>query len=132
MARNSMTPAMMALAGVAAFLTATLAAGPALAAGDVAKGKMAFAICSGCHDLTATNKLGPPLQGVVGRKAGSVPNVHYSTALAQSNFVWTPQKLDQFLTDPAKMVPGTRMPYRITDPVKRTDVVAYLATLKKK
>lgn len=96
------------------------------AAPDAAQGRELFAErCSACHALDQ-NKLGPMLGGVVGRKAGSVPGYHYSQALQNASLVWSKDKLDRWLTDPQKFIPGAKMPVRILDAVTRRDLVAYL------
>jgi len=108
-----------------------VAAGVAAAqasAGDPVKGAAVFDDrCSFCHTIK-DNTQGPRLGGVVGRKAGSVPGVAYSDALKASGVVWTPDKLDLFLTGPEKMVPGTAMTATVPDAAERRDLIAYLAS----
>ena len=82
--------------------------------------------CTACHALES-NKTGPMLGGVVGRRAGSAAGYHYSPALEASGFVWSTGNLDQWLADPQKFVPGARMPVRVLDAPSRRDIVAYLA-----
>lgn len=115
---------------VAGLGLATAQAGAAAPAGNAAKGKALFSTCAGCHDLTTTAKIGPPLKGVVGRKAGSVAGFSYSPAMQKAGVAWTPEKLDQYLAGPTAMVPGSRMGIRITDAQKRADIIAYLRTLR--
>jgi cytochrome c len=106
---------------------------PATAAGDPAKGKTLFVRCAICHSNAkgAPNRIGPNLFGVVGRKAASMQGFFYSGALKQSAIVWTPDKLKAWITNPAKLVPGNRMPFAgVADPGQVDDLVAYLATLK--
>lgn len=75
--------------------------------------------------------MGPNLFGVVGRKAGSYPGYSYSGAMKSAGSVWTTSKLDAYLADPQKLVPGNNMPLAgISDPQQRADIAAYLATLK--
>lgn len=70
---------------------------------------------------------GPSLSGVVGRKAGSLPNYAYSPALKASRLTWNPVTLDRWLRDPKKLVPGTKMPFGgIADAKTRKAVVDYL------
>lgn len=88
-----------------------------------------FARCAACHTVKAGARsgLGPNLSGVVGRKAGSVPDFRYSAALKDKPFVWTPQKLDAFLTKPAATVPGTKMIFGgISDPRDRKAIIDFL------
>lgn len=112
---------------------AGLAATPAAAA-NPAHGRIVFSqMCSVCHSNTRGGPvlIGPPLFGVVGRKAGSVPGYSYSPAMKSSGVTWTPDKLHTYLQGPAKMIPGVRMPFGgIHDPSQLDDLVAYLATLK--
>jgi cytochrome c2 len=96
--------------------------------GDATKGAAIFDDrCSACHAIKEDMQ-GPHLGGVVGRKAASASGVDYSDALKKSGITWTPDKLDQFLTDPGKMVPGTSMPASVPDPVERRNLIAYLAS----
>ena len=96
---------------------------------DPSAGRVLFAtVCSACHTADQ-NKVGPMLEGVVGRRAGSVPGYPYSAALAQSGITWDSASLDKWLTSPQHLVPGAQMPFSLPDPVRRRDVIAYLATL---
>jgi len=75
--------------------------------------------------------MGPNLFGVVGRKAGTFPGFAYSGAMKSAGFVWTVPKLDAYLADPQKVVPGNNMPMAgMSDSQQRADIAAYLATLK--
>lgn len=103
---------------------------------DVEHGKATFAtMCGVCHSVQETGgpKEGPNLIGVVGRKAAGDPEfARYSAALKASGITWSKKSLDKFLRNPMEKVPGTLMPMLIPDNKTRADVVAYLATLKKK
>jgi cytochrome c oxidase assembly protein Cox11 len=97
---------------------------------DPAAGAQLFAEnCSACHALDHA-KIGPPLAGVVGRRAGSVPGFPYSAALRAAGFTWTPQQLDAWLAGPKALVPGAQMPMNIAAPQARRDIVAYLKTTR--
>lgn len=97
---------------------------------DPAAGRTLFAtVCSACH-TPDHNKVGPLLEGVVGRRAGSVPGYPYSAALAQSGITWNASTLDKWLAGPQHFVPGAQMPFSLPDAVRRRDVIAYLETLK--
>jgi cytochrome c oxidase assembly protein subunit 11 len=97
---------------------------------SAAAGQELFAtVCSACHELDQ-NKVGPPLRGVVGRPAGSVPGYPYSTALARAHITWDAATLDQWLADPGRFVPGATMPLSIPDEVRRRDIIAYLESLR--
>ena len=121
------------------FVIAAAVMAPAICAAgskpDIENGRTTFnTMCSVCHSVQKTGgpTEGPNLLGVVGRKAGSEPEfTKYSAALKASNLTWSKKNLDKFLTSPWEMVPGTFMPIQISDDKTRTDVVAYLATLKK-
>lgn len=91
-----------------------------------------FTQCAACHSLAPnTHFFGPSLAGVSGRKAASLPDYSYSTALKNSGLTWDSDTLDIWLTNPRKAVPGTRMPFvGIADAEKRRAVVAFLLTLK--
>lgn len=98
--------------------------------GDATKGEAGFATCKTCHD-PVVNKIGPHLGGVVGRKAGSIADYSYTPANKNSGITWTPEKLFQYLENPQRVVPGTKMAFAgIPDPQKRADVIAYLGTIK--
>jgi cytochrome c oxidase assembly protein subunit 11 len=93
---------------------------------DASHGKQLFSErCTGCHALDS-NKLGPMLGGVVGRKAGSAPGYAYSPALKAASFVWSTDKLDGWLADPQVFLPGARMPVRVLEVTSRRDIIAYL------
>lgn len=95
-------------------------------AGDADRGQKIYdGTCTGCHSLDK-NRIGPRHRGVVGRKAGSIADFNYSPALKAAGFTWTPAKLDTWLTNPAALVPGTKMGFRLDDAQKRADVIAYL------
>jgi cytochrome c len=93
------------------------------------QGKRLFLRCSSCHALEGNPpaRIGPTLQGVVGRKAGSLPGVKYSTAMKASNIVWTDATLDRWLAKPSSVVPGTSMAFAgIADPNARKALIDYL------
>jgi cytochrome c len=117
----------------AALLTTLLLAGSAHADGDAARGEVRFQDCAACHKLDAgANTIGPSLHGIFGRKAGELADFRYSPAMKRSGIVWTPETLDQFITDPQAMVPGNRMPFAgIADAGDRADLIAYLSKASK-
>jgi cytochrome c oxidase assembly protein Cox11 len=84
--------------------------------------------CGACHSLD-TKKVGPPLAGVVGRQAGTVPGYPYSQAVRAAGVRWSAETLDRWFADPHKFIPGTRMPVRILEPTTRRDIIAYLEGL---
>lgn len=96
------------------------------AAPDAIHGEQLFGErCAACHAIDS-NKTGPMLGGVFGRKAGSAAGYHYSDALKSAAFAWSKDSLDQWLADPKKFVPGARMPVRVLDAPSRRDLLAYL------
>ena len=104
---------------------------PTNAAGDPTKGQQVFAKCASCHAKDKSNRAGPGLLGIVGRKAGSVQAFHYSRAMKAAKIVWDDKSLDAFIAAPQKAVQGTQMPFAgIQDPEQRADLIAYLETLK--
>ncbi len=93
---------------------------------DPAHGQALFAErCDSCHALDR-NKIGPMLEGVVGRRAGSAAGYEYSAALKNAGLVWSTDNLDRWLTNPNAFVPGAKMPVRVLDEPSRRDIVAYL------
>ena len=113
-------------------LTAMLAlpATQALAEGDAAHGQQIYeSRCIACHSPDA-NRVGPMHRGVFGRKAGSLANYTYSKALKGTDFVWSEDTLDKWLTNPQALVPGQKMNFRVTKPEDRADIIAYLKTLQ--
>jgi nitrite reductase (NO-forming) len=99
------------------------------AAGDASAGRLVFRKCQACHSIEpGKNLLGPSLAGVIGRKAGTEAGYNYSPAMKSAGIVWNAQTLDQYLTDPAKVVPGNKMPFPgLKTDHDRADVIAYLA-----
>jgi cytochrome c len=117
------------LISVACFAATMAGTAAPAAAQDVAKGEKDFVVCRACHQIgpNAKNAVGPVLNGVVGRKAGTYPGFKYSEANRDSGIVWSPEELQQYLTDPQKVVPKTLMIFPgLKDQQKRTDVIAFL------
>ncbi len=121
---------------VLAALSAIALSGVASAEPDaalVAQGQRQFLRCASCHAVEAGQpaRIGPNLHGVVGRKAGSLPGFAYSPAMKAQDFVWTEAKLDQWLTRPSAVVPGTAMAFEgLPRAQDRAAVIAYLSTKK--
>lgn len=105
------------------------ATAPAQGGGDAGAGRLVFRKCQACHSLEAgKNMLGPSLAGVVGRKSGSEPGYNYSPAMKQASLIWDAQTLNRYLDDPAKVVPGNKMPFPgLKTDHDRADVIAFLA-----
>ena len=86
--------------------------------------------CSICHTLGADGerRAGPPLAGLMGRKAGSVAGYDYSSAVETSGIVWTDHTIDRlFAEGPARYIPGTKMPMQmIASGRDRADLIEFL------
>jgi cytochrome c len=124
---------LMAALGAVACLLSSPSALPQ-AATEPASGQLAFNnTCRTCH-LTreGDNRLGPNLHKIVGRKAGSLPNYSYSSAMKEADFVWDEAKLDRFIANPDEVVPGNNMkPYGgLTSGDDRAKIIAFLAQAK--
>jgi cytochrome c len=92
---------------------ALLAASMAIAlAQDVEKGEKVFKQCQPCHSIGpgAQNKIGPELNGLDGRKAGTVPNYTFSDANKNSGIVWNETNFKEYIKDPTAKMPGTKRP----------------------
>lgn len=114
-----------------ATLSLAASAGVALADGDAAAGAQVFKKnCMVCHNATeAKNKVGPTLQGVVGRPVASVADFKYSDAMKKfgEGKTWTEDELKAYLPNPKDLVPGTKMAFAgLKSPDDIANLVAYL------
>ena len=119
--------------------------------GDPAAGEKVFKKCKACHRVgeKAKNLVGPLLNNVVGRQAGTVEKFRYSklnTAAGEAGLVWTPELIVEYLPDPkgfltkfltdagkADQIKGTtRMTFKLKDEKDRKNVVAYLQQFSEK
>nr|WP_244555588.1 cytochrome c family protein [Bosea thiooxidans] len=102
---------------------------PAEAAGDAAAGEKVFLKCRACHQVgeTAKNAVGPRLNGLFGRPAGSIEGYSYSPANKNSGIVWDEATFRDYIKGPQAKVPGTKMvfPGLKTDQ-EIDDIVAFL------
>ncbi len=113
-----------------------ISAAPAMAqaasGGNAAAGEKDFVVCRACHQIGPGAKIavGPVLNGVVGRKAGTYPGYNYSEANKTSGITWTPDVLEKYLANPQAVVPHTKMAFPgfrgETGPQKIKDVIAFL------
>jgi cytochrome c len=97
--------------------------------GNVDNGRAKFALCMACHSLGAgaPAMTGPNLHGVFGRKAGSSPGFMYSDAMKAQTFSWDAARLDTWLANPLKDIPGAKMTFAgLPNAQDRIDVIAYL------
>jgi len=95
---------------------------------DPTPGEIAFrGHCIACHSI-GCNRLGPKLEDIFGRKAGSLADFNYTSSLQKSGIVWTEKSLDALLRDPGKLVPGTVMAsvVRVESATERRDIIEYL------
>ena len=123
----------------------------AVAAGDAEKGKKVFRHCSTCHMVgpNARKKIGPVLNKVFGRTAGTAEDYKYSTInknAGEAGLVWTPELVAAYLPDPNKFLVDflkdagqadkakgrTKMSFRLSKEGEIQDVIAYLQTFSEK
>jgi cytochrome c len=98
-------------------------------AGDAALGEKVFLKCKACHQIGegAKNAVGPVLNGVVGRKAGTYADYSYSDANKNSGITWDEATLKEYLKNPRAKVPGTKMIFPgLTKDSDIDDVISYL------
>jgi cytochrome c len=78
---------------------------------DVEKGESSFKKCLPCHSIgdDAQNKIGPVLNGLDGRKAGTYPEFNYSDANKNSGITWNEANFKEYIKDPKAKIPGTKM-----------------------
>jgi cytochrome c len=114
----------------AAVLSVTAADGEEI--GDPEAGREAFQECAACHEIGrgAENRIGPHLNRIFGRQAGSLDDFVYSDGLARmgaGGLEWDLRTLDAYIANPPALVSGTRMNYPgMEDPDRRADLLAYL------
>ncbi len=105
--------------------------------GNAEEGAEVFKKCRACHDVgpDAKNKVGPVLNGVVGRKAGTIEGFSYSDAnkaAGAKGLTWTEDVLLKYLENPLSYLPGTKMAFAgLKDPQDRKDLIAYLKKFQK-
>jgi cytochrome c len=101
------------------------------AAQDVGAGEQVFKrMCFACHDVGegAKVKLGPPLNGLDGRKAGTFEGFNYSNANKSSGIVWNKEQFDKYIRAPMQVMPGTRMAFvGLKNDKDVADIWAFLA-----
>jgi cytochrome c len=105
--------------------------GTALAAADVDKGRQTAQVCTACHTFVqgGPDVTGPNLWGVVGRDVASHGGFAYSPAMIAQPGAWNYERLDQYLANPAKAVPGNKMGFAgLRRTQDRANVLAFLAT----
>jgi cytochrome c len=96
---------------------------------DAAAGEKVFAPCKACHQIGETAKIavGPVLNGIIGRKAGTYPGYSYSEANKTSGITWDEDTFTTYIKDPRAKIPGTKMIFAgIKDDQKIKDLIAFL------
>ena len=99
------------------------------AAQDVAAGEKSFSKCRPCHMIgeNAKNGVGPVLNGVIGRPAGTVEGYNYSPANKGSGLTWDDATFLEYIAAPNAKIKGTKMAFAgIKDPVEAANLLAYL------
>ena len=118
------------LAAIPVFAAGLAALSPGSAsAQDAAAGEKVFAQCRACHQVgeTAKNAVGPVLNGLFGRKSGTVEGYNYSPANKNSGITWDEAVFREYIKDPKAKIPGTKMVYAgLKDEQRITDLIAYL------
>lgn len=107
----------------------TLPAPGLAAAQDAAAGEKVFAACRACHQVgpSARNTIGPLLNGLFGRKAGTVEGYSYTAANRDSGLTWDEATFRDYIRDPKAKIPGTKMIYAgLKNEQQVADLIAYL------
>jgi cytochrome c len=115
-------------------LIASSAAATSALAQDVAAGKTSFNKCLACHAIGegAKNKVGPELNGLDGRKAGTAEGYSYSDANKNSGITWNEAQFKEYIKDPKAKIPGTKMAFAgIKNEKEINDLWAYISQFDK-
>jgi cytochrome c len=110
-----------------------VSSGSALAQ-DAAAGEASFRKCAPCHSIgpDAANKVGPELNALDGRKAGTVDGFNYSDANKASGLTWNEAAFKEYIKDPRAKVPGTKMVFAGIKSEKEVgDLWAYVSQFDK-
>lgn len=123
-------PKRLAMIGIAAgVVAAAMPSGAAETEGDAKRGIKVFQACVACHSLEPNRHMtGPSLAQLFGRKAGTGKGfLRYSDAMLKADMVWNERTLDDWLTNPGRLIPGNEMAFAgIPDQGARRDLIAYL------
>jgi cytochrome c len=101
---------------------------------DAAAGEKVFNKCRACHQIGegAKNLVGPQLNGLIGRKSGTIEGYNYSEANKNSGFTWDEATFREYIKDPKAKMPGTKMAYMGLKQESEIDsIVAYLKSFDK-
>ena len=119
----------------AVFVTLIVFAPSVASAQDAAAGEKVYAQCRACHQVgpTAKNVVGPVLNGLFGRKSGTIEGYSYTAANKNSGIVWDEAAFDEYIRDPKARIPGTKMIYAgLKDEQRIKDLTAYLKQFDEK
>lgn len=114
---------------VAALALATVSFATSACAQDVAAGEKSYNKCRACHQVgeTAKNTVGPVLNGLFGRKSGTIEGYNYTDANKNSGITWDDAVFAEYIKDPKAKIPGTKMAFagiKKEDEIK--DLTAFL------
>ena len=112
----------------------SIAAAQGARAQDVAAGENSFKKCLACHSIGegAKNKVGPVLNGLDGRKSGTVEGFSYSDANKGSGITWNKDQFLDYIKDPKAKIPGTKMVFAgIKNEKEANDLWAYVSSFDK-
>lgn len=127
---------LLATAAIATAIAASTLAPVAAHAENAQNGATLFRKCRACHDVgpNAVNKVGPALNGVYGRLAGSQPGFNYSDAMrtaGSKRLEWNDESLNGYLEAPSTYLPKNKMAFKgVPSEAERADLIAFLKTLK--
>lgn len=110
-------------------VTLLLALAPSANAQDAAAGEKSFNKCRACHQVgeSAKNTVGPVLNGLFGRKSGTVEGYSYSDANKTSGIIWDEATFANYINDPKARIPGTKMSFAgIKNEQEIKDLTAFL------
>jgi cytochrome c len=96
---------------------------------DAAAGEKVYAVCRPCHQVgeTAKNGVGPVLNGLFGRKSGTIEGYNYTDANKNSGITWDEATFSEYIRDPRAKIPGTKMVYAgLKDEQRVKDIIAFL------
>ncbi len=115
-------------AGIFALAIMALASQGAMAEGDPAKGEKVFKKCKACHSLEAgKKKIGPSLNGIFGKPAGTTEGFKFSKAMKESGITWDEETIAAYLENPKKYIKGNRMAFPgLKKEADRANIIAYL------